>query len=155
MDSKVCFSPLLANWHHGLNVRQWLRKSKINPWSNHTKYTKMVLDASLRNTRHYKVRIKGKQRNPEEGVNPSPTAGCCIYWKGSNRGSLDYGWPAYYTACTIKPRQLIYPSLDAGQSDSYILGGNSYKIKHKHLRTEFEQGVLIPFPKTETVAIHA
>ena len=31
-----------------------------NPWSNRTKGSKMVLDASLLKTQHYKVRIKGK-----------------------------------------------------------------------------------------------
>ena len=33
----------------------------------------MVLDASLLNTQHYKVRIKGKVEQSREGVAPSPT----------------------------------------------------------------------------------
>ena len=32
----------------------------------------MVLDASLLNTQHYKVRIKGKVEQSREGVAPSP-----------------------------------------------------------------------------------
>ena len=32
----------------------------FSPWSNHTKGSKMVLDASLLNTQYFKVRIKGK-----------------------------------------------------------------------------------------------
>ena len=43
----------------------------------------MVLDASLFNTQHYKVWIKGKQNNPEKGVVLSPTPHCSSYWKVS------------------------------------------------------------------------
>ena len=32
----------------------------FNPWSDHSKDSKMVLDAALLSTQHYKVRIKGK-----------------------------------------------------------------------------------------------
>ncbi len=38
------------------------------------KTQKMVLDATLFNTQHYKVRIKGKESNPEKGVVLSPTS---------------------------------------------------------------------------------
>ena len=58
------------------------------------KTQKMVLDASLLNTQHYKVRIKGKVEPSREGVAPSP-----YYRKGSLRVTLDYG------------RQLIYISV--------------------------------------------
>ena len=40
------------------------------------KTQKMVLDASLLNTQHYKVRIKGKVEQSREGVAPSPTPWC-------------------------------------------------------------------------------
>ena len=40
------------------------------------KTQKMVLDASLFNTQHYKVRIKVKWSNPGKGVAPSPTPWC-------------------------------------------------------------------------------
>ena len=36
-----------------------------------TKTQKMVLDASLLNTQHYKVQIKDKWSNPEKGVAPT------------------------------------------------------------------------------------
>ena len=47
------------------------------------KTQKMVLDAALLNTQHYKVRIKGKVNIPGKGVAPSPTSWCSSYWKGS------------------------------------------------------------------------
>ena len=55
------------------------------------KTQKMVLDASLLNTQHYKVRIKGKVEQSREGVAPSPTHRCSSYQKGSLRVTLDYG----------------------------------------------------------------
>ena len=39
----------------------------------HSKDSKMVLDASLHNTQHYNVRIKGKVEQSSEGIVPSPT----------------------------------------------------------------------------------
>ena len=45
------------------------------------KTQKMVLDASLLNTQHYKVRIKGKVEQSREGVTPSPTHCCSSYRK--------------------------------------------------------------------------
>ena len=51
----------------------------------------MVLDASLLNTQHYKVRIKGKVEPSREGVAPSPTSWYSSYRKGSLRITLDYG----------------------------------------------------------------
>ena len=55
------------------------------------KTQKMVLDASLHNTQHYKVRIKGKVEQSREGVAPSPTPWCSSYWKWSLRVTIDYG----------------------------------------------------------------
>ena len=43
----------------------------------------MVLDASLLNTQHYKVRIKGKVKQSGEGVAPSPTIGVVAIEKGA------------------------------------------------------------------------
>ena len=40
---------------------------------------KMVLDAFLLNTQHYKVQIKGKVEQSREGVMPSPTPWCSSY----------------------------------------------------------------------------
>ena len=59
------------------------------------KTQKMVLDASLLNTQHYKVRIKGKVEQSREGVAPSPTPSCSSYQKGSLRVTLDYGRQLY------------------------------------------------------------
>ena len=55
------------------------------------KTQKMVLDASLLNTQHYKVWIKGKVEQSREGVAPSPS-----YRKGSLRVTLDYGRQLYF-----------------------------------------------------------
>ena len=62
-----------------------------------TKTQKMVLDASLLNTQHYKVQIKGKVEPSREGVAPSPTSWCSSYRKGSLRVTLDYGRQLYFT----------------------------------------------------------
>ena len=61
------------------------------------KTQKMVLDTSLLNTQHYKVRIKGKVEPSREGVAPSPTSWCSSYRKGSLRVTLDYGRQLYFT----------------------------------------------------------
>ena len=52
----------------------------------------MVLDTTLLNTRHYKVRIKSKV---EKRVVPSPTPRCSNYSKGSLRVALDYDRQLY------------------------------------------------------------
>ena len=59
------------------------------------KTQKMILDASLLNTQHYKVRIKGKVEQSREGVAPSRTPWCSSYRKGSLRVTLDYGRQLY------------------------------------------------------------
>ena len=56
---------------------------------------KMVLDSSLLNTQHYKVRIKVKWRNPGKEVSPSPTPSCSSYRKESLRVTLDYDHQLY------------------------------------------------------------
>ena len=61
------------------------------------KTQKMVLDASLLSTQHYKVRIKGKVEQSRKGVAPSPTHWCNSYRKGSLRVTLDYGRQLYFT----------------------------------------------------------
>ena len=59
------------------------------------KTQKMVLDASLLNTQHYKVPIKGKVEPSREGVATYPTSWCSSYRKGSLRVTLDYGRQLY------------------------------------------------------------
>ena len=70
------------------------------------KTQKMVLDASLLNTQHYKVRIKGKVEQSREGVAPSPTHWCSSYRKGSLRVTLDYG--RQLTLLILKKNKLLY-----------------------------------------------
>ena len=62
----------------------------------------MVLDASLLNTQHYKVRIKGKVEQSREGVAPSPTHWCSSYRKGSLRATLDYGRQLYLLIAMVR-----------------------------------------------------
>ncbi len=57
--------------------------------------SKMVLDASLLNTRYNKVLIKGKWSNPRKGVTPSPTFQCSSYEKRSLRVVLDNSQSTY------------------------------------------------------------
>ena len=45
---------------------------QLNPRSSHTKDSKMVLDASLLYTQHYKVRIKGKVEQSKESIYALP-----------------------------------------------------------------------------------
>ena len=61
----------------------------------------MVLDASLLNTQHYKVRIKGKVEQSREGVAPSATPWCSSYRKGSPRVTLDYGRQLTYICVCV------------------------------------------------------
>ena len=58
---------------------------------------KMVLDASLLNTQHYKAQNKGKWRYPGKGVAPSPTPWYSSYWKGSLQVTLNYDQLIYLT----------------------------------------------------------
>ena len=60
------------------------------------KTQKMVLDAALLNTQHYKVRIKGKVEQSREVVAPSPTPWCSSYQKGSLWVTLDLGCQLYF-----------------------------------------------------------
>ena len=59
------------------------------------KTPKMVLDAILLNTQHYKVLSRVKWSNPGKGVAPSPKLRCSSYRKGSLRVTLDYGRQLY------------------------------------------------------------
>ena len=56
----------------------------------------MVIDATLLNTRHYKVRIKGKVEQSGKGVAPSLTPWYSSYWKGSLLVTFDYGPQLYF-----------------------------------------------------------
>ena len=58
---------------------------------NIPKTLKMVLDTTLLNTQHYKVRFKGKVEQSWEWSSALPTPWCSSYRKGSLRVTLDYG----------------------------------------------------------------
>ena len=60
------------------------------------KTQKMVLDATLPNTQHYKVRIKGKVEQPRERSSALPCPRCSSYRKGSLQVTLDYGRQLYF-----------------------------------------------------------
>ena len=60
------------------------------------KTQKMVLDAILLNTQHYKVKIEVKWSNLGKGVAPSPTPWSSSYQKGSLRVTLDYDRELYF-----------------------------------------------------------
>ena len=62
------------------------------------KTRKMVLDASVLNTQHYKVRIKRKR------VAPSPTFWCCSYRKVTP----DYSYQLYLLHYTKKTKKLSF-----------------------------------------------
>ena len=53
---KLKFGPLAG----GQSVHQWPGRPGFNPSTNHTKDSKMVIDATLLCSQHYKIRIKGK-----------------------------------------------------------------------------------------------
>ena len=72
------------------------------------KTQKMVLDASLLNTQHHKVRIKGKVEQSREGVAPSLTHWCSSYRKGSLRVTLDYGRQLYLLTYYFEAKVVAY-----------------------------------------------
>ena len=59
------------------------------------KTQKMVLDASLLNTQHYKVRIRGKWSHPEKEVALSAIHRCYSYRKERLQVALDNGLPTH------------------------------------------------------------
>ena len=61
------------------------------------KTQKMILDASLLNTQHYKVWIKGKVDQSRERSSTLPYT----YRKGSLRVTLDYSGQLYFYLCYI------------------------------------------------------
>ena len=73
------------------------------------KTKKIVLDAALHSTEHYKARIKVKLTNPRKGVAPLPTPHCSSYWKESLWIALDNTQPSYiYIYIYIYINRCIY-----------------------------------------------
>ena len=58
-----------------VSIHQWSRISRFNPKLSQ----KMVLDAALLNTQHYKVKIKRSGAIPGNGIVPSSTPQCGSY----------------------------------------------------------------------------
>ena len=89
------------------------------------KTQKMVHDASLLNTQHYKVRIKGKVKQSREGVAPSPTPWCSSYRKGSLRVTLDYGRQLYlYITASSKWVRTPVSNFISFQTNKLVKGMN-------------------------------
>ena len=59
------------------------------------KILKMELDASLLNSQHHRVQIKGWWSNSGKGVAPFPKPRCSSYLKRSLKVAFDYGRPTY------------------------------------------------------------
>ena len=91
----------------------WLGRSGFNLRLNHTKDSKMVLDASLLKTQHYKVWIKSKLEQPEKGVAPLPTPWCGSYWKGSLRVTLVYCRQLYIFTLCLRGGRISAEGIDA------------------------------------------
>ena len=72
-----------------------IQETGVKPRPSHTKASKIILDASLLNSQHYKIRIKGKWSNAKKGVVSTPTPWYSNYWKVSLQVALDYGGPTY------------------------------------------------------------
>ena len=73
-----------------------------------TKTQKMVLDAALLSTQHYKIRVKGKCSSPGNGVAPSSTPGVVAVVK---REPLGYSFKVanftYFIKSSCKSRHKI------------------------------------------------
>ena len=78
-------------------VRQWSGDRVSIHGRIIPKTQKMVLDASLLNTQHYKVQIKGKMEQSREKRSTLSTPRCSSDWKRSLRVALDYDRQLYFT----------------------------------------------------------
>ena len=88
------------------SVHQWTGRPGFNPRSSHTKDSKMVLDASLFKTQHYKIGIKGKvEQSRKKGVVTSSTPRCCITPSASNPRSP----PSNFSATTREKTDRKFP----------------------------------------------
>ena len=64
-------------------------RPRFNPRLIYTNDSKIVLDATLLSTQHFKVKIKGKVGQSREESSASPTPQCSGYWKESFRVTHD------------------------------------------------------------------
>ena len=98
---------IYSYWYKGKIVCKWSVGTRFIHRSRHTKDSKMILHASLHNTKHYKMRNKDKWSNPGKGVVTSHTHRCSSYWKRSLWVALDYGRLTYLLAISFKIIQLL------------------------------------------------
>ena len=109
----------------------------------------MVLDASLLNTQHYKVRIKGKVEPSREGVAPSPTSWCSSYRKGSLRVTLDYGRQLYLLTSPKEDIDCVFQDQPAG--DIYPLSRRRIWHKVILMRRAIHESRILPSCHKECV----
>ena len=64
INARVYIDP--GHWPNDLSVHKWSWRAGFDPRSCHTKNQKMVLDFTLLNIQHYKVRIQGKVEQSRE-----------------------------------------------------------------------------------------
>ena len=91
------------------------------------KTQKMVLDASLLNIQHFKVRIKSKVEKSRERIAPSPTPWCSSYRKGNLRVTLDYGRQLLIFVSSDDFTRLIWGWKTANMDYSLYISGNRRK----------------------------
>ena len=94
MGNIVCFGMMVTVFANGPGDLSSI-PGRVIP-----KTKKMVLDASLLNTQHYKAQSRVKWRNPGKGVAPSPTPWCSSYQKESLWVTYDYGRQLYSLTIT-------------------------------------------------------
>ena len=117
----------------------------------------MVLDASLLNTQHYKVRIKGKVEQSKKEVAPSPTPWCSSYRKGSLRDTHDYGRQLFLCVCggdsNLGYRKQITNSYNL--LGLKIVQNNYFNITNfLHLTQHLEKRTFEPFKKENDTPIY-
>ena len=93
--SLVHYGNIYVPWHSGRLFTNDPGDWGSIPSQVTSKIQKMVLDASLLNTQHSKVWIKGKWILPGKKVVTFPAPWCNSYWNGSLRVTLNYYQPNY------------------------------------------------------------
>ena len=92
--------------------------------------------ASLLNTNHYKVQIKGKWNNPGKGVASFQTPRCSSYWKENLRVSLNYGQPIYLLiyqfSLSLYIYIYIYREREREREESFNKGNFYLSINENH-----------------------
>ena len=129
-DSSECTQKVMCNsrlnifWNIGLAVRVFAKgpgDRGLIPDRVIPKTPKMVIEASLQNTQHYKVRIKGKGEQSREMSSALITPQCSGYWKGSLRVSLNYGSPTLLIVYNSYLILIVYNSPYVFVSNAHLI----------------------------------